>query len=1040
MPTSWRDRAAEATEDAVTLPPLPSAAPAEPRTRPPSEETESTDKIQVDPLIGKTIGGCHVISLVGRGAMGAVYKARQLSLDRIVAIKTIREGLLNEEQLFLRFRQEARTVSRFTTPHVVQIHEVGFENGIHFLIMEFVSGGNLHAYTAKQPGQRLSIDDAVRFLGQAVLGLSEAEALGIVHRDIKPENLVLDQNRRLKLTDFGIAKVLHSGVSLTLESSILGTPLYMSPEQARGEDVDQRSDIYALGATFYHLVTRVPPVQGSSPLAVLHKKLSIERLSPRQALPDGGIPESFSALIEAMTERDLGRRLATFADVAARLRGIVAAKPAAAPETGRARKRSTPLRILAAAAAALGAAAAAFFLMPPKTANAPAGVDLPPAPGAVEPPVGASPGSEVEPAPVESGASQAKGAELPGDASPEAGEAGTAAAPSLDALAAQAAALAARLAEGPDASIIDGAGALLESLAPALGKDPAADALSRKVRGLIADARSGAQMEKDIEALASSLERELRPPFEGLPALRERCREAFEAPESAGGELRAWIDARKARFHDKLRERVRAALDALLDDGQELRRRVQAGEARRIELRRHLELLRRSREALGGFAPELLEGAGRLPDRRALAELERDLDRQDERQARLEALRGDAAALEKVLAEVTRSSELTAERAQRLEDGVRRLQAAVGALGEGAAPGEIGALDVRAAALSGTIEAWRRHAAASKEALELIGRRRIAAARRACEAAFSDGLQDADLAARLAACAAILDAFAALESLDVQRAGERFAAAGAALDAGSEARAYVERCRARLGALAGAAAELAPVRGGEVRIGDALAVKVAGFYLDRYEASVADFKAFLAAQAVAGDEERRRVWGSLDLFEKHCRLPAYLEGERFIDESWPIEEVNYYQARACVRWRGKDLPALEEWWLAARGPLQNGEHRHRYPSLEGDMRLNASSPAPVQRGSVAKAASRERSVHHLSGNAAEWLKAKGEARTAQLVGGRYLDGSERYLSGERRDTLPLHESGRGYGFRGVLRPRDFFDGLLPEDGAGGGER
>src|SRR5690606_2370402 len=155
---------------------------------------------------------------------------------------------VSDEAVLKRFQQEAKTVGRFSTPHVVQIHQVGYQHGTHFLVMEFVDGGNLREFVLERPTRRLETEEALRFRKEGCLGLQEARAAGVLHRDIKPDNLLLTSRGVLKIADFGIAKMLGSDVQMTRTSELTGTPLYMSPEQCRGEELDFRSDMYSLGA------------------------------------------------------------------------------------------------------------------------------------------------------------------------------------------------------------------------------------------------------------------------------------------------------------------------------------------------------------------------------------------------------------------------------------------------------------------------------------------------------------------------------------------------------------------------------------------------------------------------------------------------------------------------------------------------------------------------------------------------------------------------------------------------------------------------
>jgi formylglycine-generating enzyme required for sulfatase activity/tRNA A-37 threonylcarbamoyl transferase component Bud32 len=275
-----------------------------------------------DPLIGAIVGGCRILEVLGRGAMGTVYKATQLSLDRTVALKVIREELCLDDDLLQRFQREAKMVGRFSTPHVVQIHDVGRDKRVHFIVMEFVSGGSLLAHVNELPGRRLPPDAAIRYMIEAAEGLREAERLGIVHRDIKPENLLLDHAGRVKVADFGISRSVTMSVELTATQAVIGTPLYMSPEQCRAEKLDHRSDMYSLGATFCHMLAGKRPLHEESVQELLRKKTTMEFLSPRRLAEDGSIPESLSRVIERMTALDRADRYPTFKEVVEDLRRV----------------------------------------------------------------------------------------------------------------------------------------------------------------------------------------------------------------------------------------------------------------------------------------------------------------------------------------------------------------------------------------------------------------------------------------------------------------------------------------------------------------------------------------------------------------------------------------------------------------------------------------------------------------------------------------------------------------------------------------------
>ncbi|MBL8751251.1 MAG: protein kinase [Planctomycetes bacterium] len=266
-----------------------------------------------DPLVGKELGGCRITGLLGRGAMGAVYKARQLRLDRDVAVKVIRPEMMTDARTLKRFEVEARTVGRFNSAHVVMVHDVGFEQGVHYLVMEFVQGKNLRDHVKMLAGGRLPAAEAIPLLRQACKGLEEAQRLSVIHRDIKPDNLMLTDRGILKIADFGIAKPIQEDFSMTLTSELIGTPLYMSPEQCQGaSDLDFRSDMYSLGATFYYLLTGEPPVRASSVYELIQTKTKLENLCLWKALPELDQNHPLSRVIERMTALDRDDRYESY--------------------------------------------------------------------------------------------------------------------------------------------------------------------------------------------------------------------------------------------------------------------------------------------------------------------------------------------------------------------------------------------------------------------------------------------------------------------------------------------------------------------------------------------------------------------------------------------------------------------------------------------------------------------------------------------------------------------------------------------------------
>jgi serine/threonine protein kinase len=242
-----------------------------------------------DPFVGRTIGGKFLVErLLGAGAMGAVYRAHQLALERTVAIKVMHGAVASDATYVARFQREARAVSRLDHPNLIRIYDYGQEpDGLLYIAMEFLDGSDL--FTVLQKDWPLSHARIVDIFSQTLSALAEAHDAGILHRDLKPENIMLlrrqgDDGRPIdvvKVCDFGIASVAGegearatpSGRKLTAAGLVVGTPAYMSPEQARGESCDARSDIYALGVTLYELLTGRVPFEGDNPFDVIAKAL-----------------------------------------------------------------------------------------------------------------------------------------------------------------------------------------------------------------------------------------------------------------------------------------------------------------------------------------------------------------------------------------------------------------------------------------------------------------------------------------------------------------------------------------------------------------------------------------------------------------------------------------------------------------------------------------------------------------------------------------------------------------------------------------------
>ncbi len=227
---------------------------------------------------GKQLGHFKIERRLGSGGMGEVYLANDLALDRPVAIKVLPEGVARDTKRRDRMVREARAQARVAHPNVGHIYFVGEDDGLLYFAMEYVAGETLTERIAKGP---MPVDDALAVIRAVTLGLREAQRSGITHRDVKPSNLMIDGHGQVKVLDFGLAAGGLEGERASngsiLQTSLAGTPLYMAPEQARGDAVDFRSDIYALGATLFHLIAGKPPFEGDSVDELLTKHASAER-------------------------------------------------------------------------------------------------------------------------------------------------------------------------------------------------------------------------------------------------------------------------------------------------------------------------------------------------------------------------------------------------------------------------------------------------------------------------------------------------------------------------------------------------------------------------------------------------------------------------------------------------------------------------------------------------------------------------------------------------------------------------------------------
>ncbi len=242
---------------------------------------------------GDVVGPCRLEKKIGAGGMGMVWRARHIALDRDVAVKILASRLKTRPHAVQRFLSEARAAARLNHPNILAVHDVGEEHGTYFMVMEYVRGKSLEQILLKQ--KRLGLGEALKITRQAADALGYAHGCGIVHRDIKTGNTMVGETGRVTIVDFGLTKTIGVDAHLTTVGTVLGTPHYMSPEQAEGADVDGRSDLYSLGVTLFEMLTGQLPFDGGTRWDVLLRLRKEPPPDPSLIRPD--IPEALAKLV-----------------------------------------------------------------------------------------------------------------------------------------------------------------------------------------------------------------------------------------------------------------------------------------------------------------------------------------------------------------------------------------------------------------------------------------------------------------------------------------------------------------------------------------------------------------------------------------------------------------------------------------------------------------------------------------------------------------------------------------------------------------------
>jgi len=269
----------------------------------------------MEDLVGKTVGQYQIKAEVGRGGMATVYRGYQPSLNRAVAVKVLAGELARDPDFRQRFQREAHAVAQLAHPHILPVYDFGEDpaTGVVYLVTQFVDGGTLLGRMSSGP---MPPTEAARIAAQIARALAFAHAVGVIHRDIKPGNVLMTSDGNSLLSDFGIAKIM-AETRMTRTGTSLGTPAYMSPEQAQGMTVDHRSDIYALGVMLYEMLAGTLPFQADTPVALLHQHVATPPPPLRERVP--GISRTLEKIVMRALAKNPDDRYATAGEFAAAL-------------------------------------------------------------------------------------------------------------------------------------------------------------------------------------------------------------------------------------------------------------------------------------------------------------------------------------------------------------------------------------------------------------------------------------------------------------------------------------------------------------------------------------------------------------------------------------------------------------------------------------------------------------------------------------------------------------------------------------------------
>src|SRR4051794_25262575 len=314
--------------------------------RPPTQVTndDSEGRAVVDDGSRILAGRYEVGELLGRGGMAEVHIGRDSRLGRSVAVKMLRPDLARDPSFQARFRREAHSAASLNHPAIVAVYDTGEDehagNPVPYIVMEYVEGSTLRDLLAS--GNRLVPERALEIVDGVLAALAYSHQHGIIHRDIKPANVMLTPSGDVKVMDFGIARAIaDQSATMTATSAVIGTAQYLSPEQARGEQVDSRSDLYSTGCLLYELLTGRPPFVGDSPVSVAYQHVREEPVAPSSLDPD--IPPAIDAIVLRSLAKDRDARYQNADEMRADMRRALAGQAVAAPAPTAATQRVAPL-------------------------------------------------------------------------------------------------------------------------------------------------------------------------------------------------------------------------------------------------------------------------------------------------------------------------------------------------------------------------------------------------------------------------------------------------------------------------------------------------------------------------------------------------------------------------------------------------------------------------------------------------------------------------------------------------------------------------